>query len=346
MLALLLCGALSLAAQSRLDASIYVAPVTGRGSKPDDNTLFFKKLLYELTDQRIIIANTQKDAEYSLMGTVGPRGGQFVFHLLLQNNRTNEIKVEGELLYLTPDDTDQLFSVLVTSMVYTIPADAVPLATIPEEPVTPATVPEEPVTPATVPAELVTPEIVTPDLGQPEPVKDDWRNKWLYLGLGAKWTPGLSYTGTAQSPLTAGVGIQVGFSAEFHFLNFMSLEVGVEGQTEKVKVAGSAGDILIGIPVLIKLCFKPGANSMLEPYAVGYVNFLQFKKNITPPLFSAGIGLQYSVKAGPGAVFFDARGVMDLGKFKVKGSSTSYGPRINAHIGLGYKFGLIQRETK
>jgi hypothetical protein len=335
-LALLLCGVLSLTAQSRLNASIYVAPVTGRGSKPDDNTLFLKKLLYELTDQRIVITNTQKDAEYSLIGTVGPRDVQFVFHLMLQNNSTSEIMVEGELLYLTPDDTDQLFSVLVTSLVYTIPPDVVPLATVPAEPVPPEIVP-----PAAVP-----PEIVPPELVQPEPVKDDWRNNLLYLGLAAKWTPAISYKDTTQSPLTAGAGIQVGFSAEIHFLSFMSLEVGVEGQTDRVKVPGTTGDILIGIPLLIKLCFKPGANSMLEPYVGGYLNFLQLKKNITPPLLSVGIGLQYSVKAGPGAVFLDAEGTMDLAKFKVKGASRTYGPRINARIGLGYKLGLIQRETK
>jgi hypothetical protein len=328
-LALLLCGVLSLAAQSRLNASIYVAPVTGRGSKPDDNTLFLKKLLYELTDQRIVMANTQKDAEYSLIGTVGASGGQFAFHLLLQNNRTGEIMVEGELLYLTPDDTDQLFSVLVTSLVYTIPPDAVPA---------------EPVTPATVPAEPVAPEIVPPELVQPEPVKGDWRNNWLYLGLGAKWTPAISYKGTTQKSLPAGT--LVGISAEIHFLSFMSLGIGAEGQFDMVNVKGSAADILIGIPLLIKLCFKPGANSMLEPYVGGYVNFFQLKKNIVPPLLSVGIGLQYSVKAGPGAVFLDAGGTMDLAKFKVKGGSGTYGPRINARIGLGYKFGLIQRETK
>jgi len=123
-LALLLCGAFSLAAQSRINASIYVAPVTGRGSRSDDNFFFYNQLLYELTDQKIVIANTQKDAEYSLIGTVAPYSGvvgQFAFHLALLNNMTGKITVEGELQYFIPYDTEKLFPVLVASLIYTIP---------------------------------------------------------------------------------------------------------------------------------------------------------------------------------------------------------------------------------
>jgi len=340
-LALLLCGWLSLAAQTRPGASVYVAPVTGRGSKPDDNFLFHKMLLDELTVQKVIIANTQKDAEYSLFGTVAPYWGtgQFVFHLALQDNKTIAITVEGELRYGTPDDTDQLFSVLVTSLLYTIPP-----ASAPTDPVPPASVPVVSAPPDTVPTAPVPPDNPPPDVVPEEPVKNvDWRNNWLYLGLAAKWTPGF-YTGAAKQ-LPFPYGVQGGISAEIHFLNFMSLETGAEVQLEGVKVSTkNYPDLILEVPVLIKLVMKPGAISMLEPYVGAYLNLLQIKKTITPFLLSVGIGFQYSVKVGPGAVFLDAGGAMDMGKLKVQ--NVIYPARINAHIGLGYKIGLIQRETK
>jgi len=122
-LALMFCGALSMAAPSRITASIYIAPVTGRGSRPDDNSWFYTQLEYELTNQRVAIANARRDADYSLIGTVGPYlpTGKFSFHLELQNNKTGAITVEGDLLYVTPYDTEPLFSSLVTSLIYTIP---------------------------------------------------------------------------------------------------------------------------------------------------------------------------------------------------------------------------------
>jgi hypothetical protein len=331
-LALLLCGALSLAAQSRSNASVYVAPVTGRGSKPDDNSFFYSLLLHELTVQKVIIANTQKDAEYSLFGSVAAYWGtgQFVFHLALLNNRTGETTVEGDLRYETPDDTDQLFSVLVTSLLYTIPPDAVPPVDVPPEPV-----PSEPVPPDDI-----------PDIVPEEPVKTaDWRDNWLFLGMGAQWTPGLYKKGYSQSNFPA--GLQGGPSAEFHFLDFMSLETAVEVQFDGVRASNTdAYSVIIGMPLLIKFVFKPGSIFMLEPYVGPYFNVFHIG-NITPAFISARAGLQFSVKVGPGALFFDGGFTGDfLPFFDSKSSNIPKYNRYYIHVGLGYKFGLFQREIK
>jgi hypothetical protein len=338
-LALLFCGALSLAAQSRSNASVYVAPVTGRGGKPDDNSLFYNQLLYELTDQKVSLANAQRDAEYSLYGSVAPSGGagQFVFHLALINNKTGAITVEGELLYGTPEDTDQLFSVLVTSLLYTIPAETVQPA---------------PVTAATVPADNTPPEI-----GKEEPAKTaDWRDKWLYLGLAAKWSPRY-YVGkdiTKDGTIYLGIPPLGGISAELHFLNFMSFEVGAGVAGDKLKADPGKvaySNLNIEIPLLLKFCLKPGANFMFEPYAGACLSFpISSKvKNTIPDMFSGLAGFQYGVKAGPGAVFIDLNGAIDISGSTVKSATgTKVKPyrRVIVRLGLGYKFGLFQRETK
>jgi len=311
-LALLLCGGFSLAAQSRPpEATIFVKPVTGTGSKSDENTFFYKQLLQEIISQDFNLANAQKGANFTMIGSLARYAlidGQYVLHLELRDNKTGELKVDGDLLYETTEDARLKLPFLVTSILYTIPAD------------------------------------IVPDVVPPPAPPGDWRDRLLYLGLGAKWTPGF-YSGITQSRVPA--GFQGGFSFEFHFANFMSLETGVEAQLDgvKAKTNGKEQDyfgIIIGVPVLLKLCLKPGTNSMLEPYVGAYLNVLQIG-NLKPYFLSMETGLQYSFKAGPGALFLDAAFAMDMGRSTVQ--KVSYN-RINIHAGLGYKLGFIQRKIK
>jgi len=307
-LALLLCGGFSLAAQSRPpEAAIFIKPVTGNGIKSDDNAFFYKQLIQEIISQDFNLANTQKGANFTLIGSLARYAlseSQYVFHLELRDNKTGELKVDGDLLYETTEDAKQNLPFLITSLLFTIPADIVA-----------------------------------------EDIIDDWRDKSLYLGLGVKFTPGF-YSGASQAGFPA--GIQGGLSAEFHFSNFMSLETGVEVQFDGAKVTMSNKQVksfyglIIGVPVLFKLCLKPGENSMIEPYAGPYFNVLQIG-NLVPYFLSLDFGLQYSIKAGPGALFLDAGATVDMGKFSTQKISYS---RINVNVGLGYKIGLMQRETR
>ena len=128
LLILLLCAAFSLYAQSN-KASVYVLPVTGIGSKPGDNEYFYNKLNSEVTYQNFKLTKTLKDAEFSLIGTLFPYTDdanepslkQYVFHLLLLDNKTNENRAEGELVYEVYEDINNLFPVLVHTLLYTIP---------------------------------------------------------------------------------------------------------------------------------------------------------------------------------------------------------------------------------
>jgi hypothetical protein len=128
-LLLLLYSVFSLYAQSH-SAAVCVLPVTGTGSTPEDNDFFYNKLASEVTFQGYILVQTLREAEFYLVGTVFPHinnadrpVNQYVFHLLLMDNKTNEINAEGELVYEDPQDLNTLFPVMVHTLLYTIPTD-------------------------------------------------------------------------------------------------------------------------------------------------------------------------------------------------------------------------------
>jgi hypothetical protein len=300
-LVLLFCGAFSLAAQSRSGASIYVPPVTGTGSKPEDNAYFYEKLVYELTNQDFNIAKTQKSADFYLIGALSPyTEGGFSFHLELQDKK-GESAVEGELLYKDEEDINSQFPAMVTVLLYTIPDDT----------------------------------------GK----APDWRDKWLFLGAGVSWTPRI-YTG-GDNTLYNIKSIGGGISAEFHPLSFLALGTGLELGSDLVEDIDRSSKLLLEIPLLLKFVVKPGSRFMLEPYGGVQLNIpLYDDTDVTkPPLLTGLAGLQFSVKAGPGAGFLDARFGMDFGKLTVNGGDPSF-QRTTIHLTFGYKFGLFQKDSK
>jgi len=313
-LALLLWGGFALSAQSRIDASVFITPVAGIGGKPDDNSFFYKQLVFELMDQNITIAKEPEGADFILAGFLFPAdNGQFSFSLELRDNKTGEIMVEGELLYETLEDIGSHFPILVSTLLYTIPE---------------APVPE--------------PGIV---------INNEWRNKWVYLGASVFWTPRI-YTGTKSSTHFANVG--GGLSIEFHPFNFLSLEAGFEIASDKVTIIENdtpKENLSLEIPLLLKYVIKPGTWFMVEPYAGVQFNvpFDTSKTKPQPPLLSVLGGLQYGVKAGPGVFFVDGRFTWDIGDSAIQAGDNS-APlsfhRMSIHLGLGYKFGLIDKKKK
>jgi hypothetical protein len=229
---------------------------------------------------------------------------------------TDETMVELELLYETVDEIVGLFPDVVSILVFGIPEGAGEKDDLDS--------------------------IVPEDTGR----KDEWRNKWLYLGASAVWTPRI-YVGKDNSSTYLG-SFGAGLSAELHFLNFMSFETGVKLASDWVatsqNAAGYYQDLLLEIPLLIKFVLKPGTYFMIEPYVGAQLNIPFF--NITrPPLISLLAGLQYGVEAGPGALFIDGRFAMDFGYSTVgdPGRNAFY-HRYIIHLGLGYKFGLFQKK--
>jgi hypothetical protein len=177
-------------------------------------------------------------------------------------------------------------------------------------------------------------------------INNDWRNKTLYFGGAGFWTPRI-YSGDNQS--THYMNFGGGISAEYHFLNIMSVEAGAELASDWVAVSANTvsnnRNILLEIPLLIKFVIKPGDYFMLEPYFGAHVN-IPFYTITVPPLFSALAGFQYGVKAGSGVIYIDPRFSMDIGKSTVEALPGIRSPvfqRYIIHLGLGYKFGIIQK---
>ena len=304
---LLLCPFFSLYAQTR-SAAVFVPPVTGMGSTTGDNDFFYKQLVYEVSYQKFILAKTNKDAEFILNATISEQ----------RDDVPTGVKHYNIHLVLIDNKTGKTASEgdLIYESIEEV-KDLFPtlahtlLYTIPEE-----------------------------------AGKDNWRNKTLYAGASAIWSPRI-YTSESSSAHLVSFG--GGLFAEYHFLNFLSVEAGFEIATDMFKVTSSGSgnytNILLEIPVLVKYVIKPGDFFVLEPYAGAHFN-IPFGKSTVPPLISVLAGFQYGVKAGPGVVFVDPRFSMDIGESAISKESTfkdiSF-HRYIIHLGIGYKIGFFTK---
>jgi len=104
---------------------------------------------------------------------------------------------------------------------------------------------------------------------------------------------------------------------------------------------------LLEIPLLLKGVIKPSSWFMIEPYVGVQLNIPFDSNTYKPSGVSVLGGLQYGVKAGPGALFVDARFAWDIGDSRVEatpGRDPLTFQRISIHLGLGYKFGILQKK--
>ena len=104
-------------------------------------------------------------------------------------------------------------------------------------------------------------------------------------------------------------------------------------------------DMLIEVPLLVKIVLKPGEVFLLQPYSGVNFNISLFGAT-KPPLISWVVGYQHGVKAGPGAFLFDFRFSMDLGKSTLEKRGSATPPeyqRYSVSFGVGYKLGLMPK---
>jgi hypothetical protein len=298
-----LCASFSLYAQSN-SAAVFVPPVIGTGSKPEDNELFFKQLVFEVTYQKFKLAKEKKDAEFSLVATLSEQTddpGHYILKLAIVDNKTNTSRSDGSLVYEAPEDIKDLFPSLVYTLLYTIPSDS---------------------------------------------GRDNWRNKWLFAGACAFWTPRIYTSESASAHL---VNFGGGIFTEYHFFNFLSIETGFELASDLTSVYAvddeNYSNILMEIPVLLKFVFKPGDYFILQPYVGIHLN-IAFEKSTEPPAISWLVGFQYGVKAGPGVLFIDPRFSMDLGESAMNADINVKDltfQRYILHLGIGYKLGFFTK---
>jgi hypothetical protein len=169
---------------------------------------------------------------------------------------------------------------------------------------------------------------------------NDWRNKWVFLELGALWIPRVYSNENGNSLLVSNFGFRLGM--DIHLLNFLAFSAGVQF-TQDWLVTGQWGDesrdVILEFPFAVKLVFKPSDSFMLEPY--GGISLNHSLMNITQPSsYSWFAGFQIGVKAGPGLIIFDPRFSAD---FSESSAGAMEYQRNMVQIGIGYKFGIFQK---
>jgi len=289
-------------------AAVYVLPVTGTGGQPGDNAFYFSRLVSEVIEQKYILAKTMPDSEFYFIGALS------VFP------DSTEAGERQYVFRLTLLDTKTNAVQAEGDVVYTNANEAVnAFSTL----------------------------VYTLLLTIPESAgKFNWRNKWVYTGVSAFWTP-RAYA--ADSAAMHVVNFGGGIYGELQFFDFLAAGIGFEFTTDKIKVSvkdeKDYENMLLEIPVTIRHVIKPGEYFLLEPY-VGIQLNLPFTTDTKPPVISGLVGFEYGVKVGPGVFYIDPRFSIDLGKSVMDPESTYRGlefQRYIIHIGAGYKLGFFTK---
>jgi hypothetical protein len=340
---LLLGTAFSLFAQTGGSVAVYLPPVTGTSSAPEDNAVLTDILALELRFRNITVKETPEEANYSLIGALAPvdadsgdgeEEGLYILSLSLQDKDGLPLYEQG-LYYATLEEANSylpsillnmlsnIFILQVTGLIDSGKPDDEAIEEPEEEPV---------------------------DREDP----DAWRSKQWYAGAGVFWTPRLYYGTMTETNL---LNFGFGFSAEFHFLQFaagkleflkyLSAGTGMEFAPDWVVASPRINDdyrnIVLQIPLTLNLVLKPGVNYLHEPY-LGLLFNIPLLPDTIPPLLSWKAGFQFGVKAGQGIAYGDIRFSMDFGKSGVNAnrpSDTRKYDRYMLYVGIGYKHDLI-----
>jgi hypothetical protein len=156
------------------------------------------------------------------------------------------------------------------------------------------------------------------------------------------WVPRI-YIGRYESVNWANFGLRL--AAELQFLNFLSVDIGVQFVQEWVVISATGGqyrDLILEAPLALKLVFKPYNYLLLEPYGGVSLNY-SLMNYTKPSMFSWFTGLQFGVKAGPGMAVIEPRFAMDFSKSYI---DTVQYQRYMFQIGIGYKFGFFRKRPK
>ncbi|MDR0599042.1 MAG: hypothetical protein LBG84_03035 [Treponema sp.] len=174
---------------------------------------------------------------------------------------------------------------------------------------------------------------------------DRWRNKWLYLNIGAG--ADMTYlVGSGSLRMAQGmVGPSVFAGAEFHFGDTLSLEL------DPVRARALNDEkryfVIWSPSAALKWVFKPEEFLMIEPYAgAEYERIVGGEPGRDrAPWLSALAGVQLGLRAGRrGAFVFDFGVTYSLlGTWRLDGEEKDYGT-IRFTFAVGYKVGFLDRK--
>jgi len=378
---LLVCSIFSLAAQNSRSVSVYMPPVAGTGIDGNDNAFFYVLINRELSAQDHITMGMPGSSDYSVIATLSPTGmdeslafNEYRLDLNLQNNRTGQILSEQRYRYARLDSAARLaVQMMVENIIPLIqPLQPVlpPVQPAPQPvqpvlpPAQPAPQPVQPIQPVQQPVQPVPEPVLPPIQPVPQPVEPapqpvqpvqkpvqpvtpeaEWRDSLLFIGASALWTPRIYVADYLSTHL---MNFGLGFFAEYRFIESVAVEMGMEFAQDAVRVIDGGEvfeNVMLEIPLLLKLVLKPGDIFLLEPYSGIYFNVPVLHRT-KPPLASWVIGYQHGVKAGPGALLFDFRFSMDLGLSRVEDENAPEYRRYRVSFGVGYKYGVLPKKQR
>ncbi|MCL2762473.1 MAG: hypothetical protein FWD36_04605 [Treponema sp.] len=327
-LILLLAGIFPLFAQNQ-HVSIHVPAVNGTGSTKEDNEAFREFIVRELRAWDFTLAQTLGVADYSMPGMLQPNPnspGGFVFSLALLDS--NDVHLYEETLYYrNSSDARRYISTMVSSLFFYVLALDMQLQ------------------------EENKRSRVMRNHGPPpgKRLEDEaWRNKLLYLGGSIFWAPRV-YTAERKSWNLSNVG--VGFSAEYNFIPYLSVDTGFEFVPDWIAATPQSSEqyrnVILQIPIAFSFVMRPSDRFMHKLYA-GILFNAPLLPASNPPLLSWNTGFQYGVKASRGIAFADTSFSMDMGKSgldKRTNDPRQYN-RYMFYLGIGYKWGLVDRKAK
>ena len=296
-------------AQQNPESTIYIPDVEGIGSGVEDNSYFTHLLERETMARNYRPVKKPGEANYSLVGTIGPHGnGNFVFQLSLVNNSDGNAIVQQQIIYRYFNEVHSLFPVLMLTMFSNLP------------------------------------ERSRDESGVGMEIHQDY---WLFLGAYGFWAPRI-YTdnGTSVYFLNFGAGLSAeGHFLSFLSLE-AGVEITSDWILIAGGTSDDYRDIVLEIPFFVKYVFSPTGSSFIGPFA-GAKTTIPLRGVTSPPAISWLAGFQYGTRVGPGFVFVEARYSADTGYSSVNNGFTEQEyMRYMFNIGVGYKFGFFPKERK
>ncbi|MCL2184397.1 MAG: hypothetical protein FWB86_00890 [Treponema sp.] len=324
-------------AQNIRDIQVFVPPVTGSVTA-GDNVFFYRQLTFEVVSQFYTLVRSQAASDYILKGTIALESETKAVKNEIQNNTTNGIhefysreKNDNLSFYhITDDHTDdsQGFAFileLINNKTGEVIGKQILFYNVIDASI----------------AQFLSVMVYNMLSGFPDIVRtNEWRNKWLYLDAAVLWAPSV-YAGEYQSINWLNFGLRA--LIEFHPFNFLSVAAGFQFKQDWIVTSsGDYHDLILEVPLLVKLVLKPADHFMLEPY--GGLSINQSLMGTTSPSFLSWFaGIQLGVKAGYGMIVIDPCFIMDTDYSHLPGQTIQY-TRTSIQIGIGYKFGFLLKK--
>jgi hypothetical protein len=352
-------------AQTTREIKIYVSPIAGYGRERDSNYLY-KQVAYEVVFQYHTVVESQSVSNYTFKGTIEPVSGlpvkeppaqqlpgQTDNYSLIQENASPPVKnIPGRREFFSIEDGDEIYFYDSTGGGINSPSSV----QAEEEGYYFKLEMLHSGTGEVIGAQefifFVTGDSVNKNVSDivynllsgihDVPVKrGDSRDRWLYFETSVFWMPRMYYDGYESINLL-NMGMKVG--AELRFLSFMSLGAGVQMTQDKIVTpAENFTDLLLEVPVALKMVFKIDYNYILEPYG-GISRNYSIGKKIEPSKYSWFAGSQFGIKdtSETGMIIVDARFSGDFYDSVLLAKNIEY-RRYCVQLGFGYKFGVIQK---